>query len=1093
MGRLYDAVVEVGAKLNPGDVKKQGAAAGREYGKALADAAAKAAEANVKKLGDALGKARETESVAAGKLAVAEAKLAETRKKYSEGSSQVLAAENALAAAQRKSASTADAATKAAENLEKGRTKAAKSAEEAGKHAGESFNGALEKALGKVDTADEGKKSGDRFGIGFTKSLPGIGGRVTSFFKTGIGAAAGLAAGAVVGGGFLEAFKTALDQGDSSARLTAQLGLADGEPERAGKVAGDLYKGAFGDSIRGVNDAIRKVVQDTNTRISDIKLEEITGKVITLADVFEQDLGAVTRAVGQSIKTGLAKNADEALDIITRGFQGGADKAEDFLDTLNEYGTQFRKVGLDGKTATGLISQGLQAGARDADIVADSIKEFAIRAVDGSKTTSAGFQSLGLDAEKMAARIAKGGKPAAAGLDLVLDRLRKVKDPVKQSQIAVELFGTQAEDLGKALFALDPSTAVDALGRVGGAASDLVNTVGSTPQQTVTAFFRGLKQNSVEGLGVMIQGFTTGETKATGFKGALGQVGVGARTVFDYFKSDVLPRLRDFAGFLKTEVLPRVVEFGGFIRDNVLPPLRDFGSYIADTVAPIVGQFIKDHLASLKSSFESVKKAVQDNKPELERVLGVLQTLAKFVVEQVGPVLGKISNQIFPAIAASITTTITIIGGLVDAFDAVKKASTTVLGFVVTTFLNFVQTITDGAATAFGWVPGLGPKLKSAAADFDKFKTDVNRALSNISDEAIDIKIRYSDTGVNLTTPSSVGRRALGGPGGPVRAPGTGRKTDRAGLYALSDTEWVIQSDATQIYGDQRMAAVNAGIAQVLMPGEAQGFASGGSPGLSLSNNLNAGALAKAVTAAVAASAAAVAKQLAKAGGGLAGAMAFGRAQEGKPYVWGAGGPNGYDCSGYVGALINYARGRFPFNRLGATGSMPWADMAPGDGRFSVGYFKGNPGHTAATINGVNFESRGGRGVVVGSGARGSHDSLFTNLAHVRGFKDGGSPGLQGDLPFDLLDPRGKKFQKQLAEALGVKTFDTGLRAGGWEPGTLAYNGTGKTETVRTAEQESRLGGPLNVRVFIGSKELTDIVRVEMDEKNRQAANSFNL
>jgi hypothetical protein len=73
---------------------------------------------------------------------------------------------------------------------------------------------------------------------------------------------------------------------------------------------------------------------------------------------------------------------------------------------------------------------------------------------------------------------------------------------------------------------------------------------------------------------------------------------------------------------------------------------------------------------------------------------------------------------------------------------------------------------------------------------------------------------------------------------------------------------------------------------------------------------------------------------------------------------------------------------------------------------------------------------------------------------------------------------------------LPVKKYDSG---GMWPPGTFGYNGTGKTETVRTAEQESRLGGPLQVRVFIGQRELTDIVRVEIDEKNRQAANSFNL
>jgi TP901 family phage tail tape measure protein len=149
------------------------------------------------------------------------------------------------------------------------------------------------------------------------------------------------------------------------------------------------------------------------------------------------------------------------------------------------------------------------------------------------------------------------------------------------------------------------------------------------------------------------------------------------------------------------------------------------------------------------------------------------------------------------------------------------------------------------------------------------------------------------------------------------------------------------------------------------------------------------------------------AKSLLGFGGDLAGTMAFGRSQVGKPYVWGAAGPNGYDCSGFVSALINFAKGRNPYSRLGATGSMPWAEMAPGTGPFMVGWFQGNPGHTAATINGVNFESAGGVGVRVGGNARGANDALFTNREKVKGFASGGQVG---DAPYDLLSPHGRQY-----------------------------------------------------------------------------------
>ena len=76
MGRLYDAFVEVGPRFTGfGDIKKQGDAAGKEYGKALAEAAAKAAQANVRKLGEALAKARSGEADAAGKVRIAGQRL----------------------------------------------------------------------------------------------------------------------------------------------------------------------------------------------------------------------------------------------------------------------------------------------------------------------------------------------------------------------------------------------------------------------------------------------------------------------------------------------------------------------------------------------------------------------------------------------------------------------------------------------------------------------------------------------------------------------------------------------------------------------------------------------------------------------------------------------------------------------------------------------------------------------------------------------------------------------------------------------------------------------------------------------------------
>lgn len=335
------------------------------------------------------------------------------------------------------------------------------------------------------------------------------------------GAAAG---GAAAGGAFVAGLTGMIQLDDSRAKLEAQLGLTKDQSKKVGSVAGKLYASAYGESMDDVNAAVTSVIQNMNGMrdASGAALQETTARAMDVATVMNDDVGNVTKAVSQMLKTGLAKNAKEAFDILVTGTQKGANKAEDLLDTFNEYGTQFRKLGLDGSTAMGLIQQGLQGGARDADIVADALKEFSIRAIDGSDTTIAGFKDLGLNATAMAKQIAGGGPEAAKGLDTVLDRIRGMKDPIKQSAVATSLFGTQWEDMGAAFLKMDPTTAVQALGQVGGAADKAGAALGGTAKARFTAFTRTLQQDVMVSLGNVIGWFGKHTTAAKALGIAVG-------------------------------------------------------------------------------------------------------------------------------------------------------------------------------------------------------------------------------------------------------------------------------------------------------------------------------------------------------------------------------------------------------------------------------------------------------------------------------------------------------------------------------------------------------------------------------------------
>lgn len=355
---------------------------------------------------------------------------------------------------------------------------------------------ALESGL--VDAEKRARKGGedigDGLGDGIDAASPGI-------EKSGSGLGglliAGMA-GAVAGGAALvvDQLGRALDREAQTANLGIQMGLSPDMARAAGELTGSIYSQAFGESLGEVNDALRFVGINMGG-FGDKSQEEVEGLVkgvLTLADVFDQDLNQVTAAAGTLMKNGLARNGQEALDIITKGLQSPANKADDLLDTLIEYPVQFRKLGITGPMMLGLLSQGLQGGARDADTVADAFKELSIRAIDGSQTTIDAYQSLGLNAEETAARIAAGGPVAAEGVQAILTKLLEIEDPVERNRVGVELFGTKWEDMGAAVNGLDLSTAVDSVGDVEGAMTRATDAT-ATNQAKVEEWRRSLETN----------------------------------------------------------------------------------------------------------------------------------------------------------------------------------------------------------------------------------------------------------------------------------------------------------------------------------------------------------------------------------------------------------------------------------------------------------------------------------------------------------------------------------------------------------------------------------------------------------------------
>lgn len=167
-------------------------------------------------------------------------------------------------------------------------------------------------------------------------------------------------------------------------------------------------------------------------------------------------------------------------------------------------------------------------------------------------------------------------------------------------------------------------------------------------------------------------------------------------------------------------------------------------------------------------------------------------------------------------------------------------------------------------------------------------------------------------------------------------------------------------------------------------------------------------------------------------GGGTGSAVEFAKAQDGKPYVWGSAGPNGYDCSGYMSAIANVLTGQDnPYKRLFATGSVkagvPFGPFEPGSGGpFQIGVKHGNPGHTAGTLMGIGVESTGNH-VRYGKDASLATDKQFTMQFHIPDDKIAAGaaiPGLGfvgGEPGSDAVQQRVKAIASRYGWAAGAE------------------------------------------------------------------------
>ena len=228
--------------------------------------------------------------------------------------------------------------------------------------------------------------------------------------------------------------------------LAAATGATGEEMVALNDAMETVYANNYGEDMQDVADTVALV----NRNLKDIPTEQIdeaAQAAISLRDAFGYGVEESTRAAA-AIEKNFGTAAEDAFSLIAAGAQNGLDYSGELIDTINEYSSQFSKLGFTADGMFNLLQSGADSTAWNLDKVGDAIKEFSIRSIDGSDSTREAFQALGYNAGEMMGVFAAGGDAANEAFFDVLDTLMDVDNEVKRDAMGVALFGTMWEDLG---------------------------------------------------------------------------------------------------------------------------------------------------------------------------------------------------------------------------------------------------------------------------------------------------------------------------------------------------------------------------------------------------------------------------------------------------------------------------------------------------------------------------------------------------------------------------------------------------------------------------------------------------------------------
>lgn len=431
-------------------------------------------------------------------------------------------------------------------------------------------------------------------------------------------------------------YNTAINQ------LSAATGATGDELDALGESVKNIYAQGLGDDFADVADGLAATQQASD--LTGEALERATAAGFNLRDVFDYDVSESARAASALMKN-FGIDAEEAYGLIAVGAQNGADKNGDLLDTLNEYSPQFAALGLSADQFIGTLVEGADAGLFSIDKVGDAVKEFNIRAKDGSDTSREAFERLGFNADKMFAAFSAGGDTAEAAFFDTVEALNSMDDPLARNAAGVALFGTQFEDLEAGV--LPVLASIETAAYDGAAALQQINDV---KYNDLGSAFEAIKRSAEVSLLPM----------ASMIANTLTALAPILRETFEAIAPVITETLNACMPFVQQFLMGM-----GQALQTVLPMVSQLAAGLLPLLSQLISAFLPPLLELAQQLLPPLMQIVQAILPPIESILTSILPMLTQIISTILPVLTSLISALLPVITPLLEVALQIVNSVI--------------------------------------------------------------------------------------------------------------------------------------------------------------------------------------------------------------------------------------------------------------------------------------------------------------------------------------------------------------------------------------------------------------------------------------------